>query len=503
MVHRNSIDTDLATTQSLQLAEKLLDNAWSAIRPTLLLIVLEFLDAPLSPKSMLSFEKQLSSAIRSLGRLIVEVILNQLEPESHLSMPHDLDWQGSGYRRLRDKTANRYVATIFGTICLWRRGYRYWHRGVSEATIFPIELGLGLLEGITPALGDLIGKQMAAAGSTQSYVLQWLETEHCVSMGVKRLRAFTERLSQGMEQFQQQTQVETILAALQKAYESKGNRKPVLSVGRDGITLCNYKHRFYEIATVGTVAIFDRSGKRLTTVYLAHPPEANQTTMSTMLSTLLVAVFHGWKGALPQLAYVADSGGNESSFFELILKRMRHPVTGKVLNWQRVVDFYHAAQRIWTMAEVLFGKETQEGTAWARRMLKALKKPSGASRVLHSAATLRSKRELSETALKQYEQACAYIRKRTKFMRYDQYLAAHIPLGSGITEAACKTVFTQRLKLSGMRWTGAGAKRILVLRTCLLSKHWDKTYEKYLEGMCNAQPRTYAKTQAITETLAA
>ena len=164
---------------------------------------------------------------------------------------------------------------------------------------------------------------------------------------------------------------------------------------------------------------------------------------------------------------------------------------------------YHAAQRIWTMAEVLFGKETREGTAWARRMLKALKKPSGASRVLHSAATLRSKRELSETGLKQYEQACAYIRKRTKFMRYDQYLAAHIPLGSGITEAACKTVFTQRLKLSGMRWTGDGAKRILVLRTCFLSKHWDQTYEKYLEGMCNAQPTTYAKTEAITETLAA
>ena len=62
---------------------------------------------------MLSFEKQLSSAIRSLGRLIVEFILNQLEPDSHVSMPHDLDWQGSGYRRLRDKTANRYVATIF------------------------------------------------------------------------------------------------------------------------------------------------------------------------------------------------------------------------------------------------------------------------------------------------------------------------------------------------------------------------------------------------------
>ena len=45
-----------------------------------------------------------------------------------------------------------------------------------------------------------------------------------------------------------------------------------------------------------------------------------------------------------------------------------------------------------------------------------------------------------------------------------------LPLGSGVTEAACKTVFTQRLKNSGMRWSHDGAKTILTLRTILLSR---------------------------------
>ncbi len=61
--------------------------------------------------------------------------------------------------------------------------------------------------------------------------------------------------------------------------------------------------------------------------------------MSKMLSELLVSLLLRWAGPLPQLAYVADSGGNESTYFETTLKRMRHPRTGKQLKWQRVVDY--------------------------------------------------------------------------------------------------------------------------------------------------------------------
>ena len=52
------------------------------------------------------------------------------------------------------------------------------------------------------------------------------------------------------------------------------------------------------------------------------------------------------------------------------------------------------------MAEALFTKkEKRESVAWARRMLKNLKRPSGASRVLHSAASLLSRRTLGESRL--------------------------------------------------------------------------------------------------------
>jgi hypothetical protein len=78
-------------------------------------------------------------------------------------------------------------------------------------------------------------------------------------------------------------------------------------------------------------------------------------------------------------------------------------------------------------------------------------------------------------------QACRkdtnYLRTRTKHMQYSEFRRLGLPIGSGVTEAACKTVFTQRLKLSGMRWSRAGAQTILNLRVVLLSGLWDQVYQ--------------------------
>ena len=65
-------------------------------------------------------------------------------------------------------------------------------------------------------------------------------------------------------------------------------------------------------------------------------------------------------------------------------------------------------------------------------------------------------------------------------MRYALYKRQRLPLGSGITEAACKLVFTQRLKRSGMSWTIEGGQVILDLRVIKLSRVWGKVHQRYL-----------------------
>jgi hypothetical protein len=72
--------------------------------------------------------------------------------------------------------------------------------------------------------------------------------------------------------------------------------------------------------------------------------------------------------------------------------------------------------------------------------------------------------------------AYAYLHKRCRWMRYQAYRCQHLPIGSGITEAACKIVFTQRLKRSGMVWTQEGGQVILDLWMIWLSGAWDAVH---------------------------
>ncbi len=310
-------------------AERIVDGAWQCVREPLIALVAGFVGVPPSPGGVLRFEQGLILLVRELGRLVMQGVLNALEPERPETLPRDLWFECGGYRRRAERTRNAHVATLFGTIGLWRRGYRIWER--TDKSIFPLEMLLGLTAGVTPGLADWLGRQMAAAGGSQSRVLETLRVEHGVSMGVKRLRKLTEELSRGLSEFRQVHQVEALLESLQTAGQSRGGRKPVLAVGRDGITLREHRHSLYEVATAATVSVYDRSGKRLTTVYLAHPPELGQATMSRMLTGLLTELFRRWSGPLPQLAYVADSGGNESNYFDETLRRMPHPRTGERL----------------------------------------------------------------------------------------------------------------------------------------------------------------------------
>jgi hypothetical protein len=74
-------------------------------------------------------------------------------------------------------------------------------------------------------------------------------------------------------------------------------------------------------------------------------------------------------------------------------------------------------------------------------------------------------------------------------MNYAEYRRWCVPLGSGVTEAGCKTIHAQRLKLSGMRWQKAGAQTILNLRVLHLSGVWDAAYADGLAGFEEAQVR--------------
>ena len=65
---------------------------------------------------------------------------------------------------------------------------------------------------------------------------------------------------------------------------------------------------------------------------------------------------------------------------------------------------------------------------------------------------------------KRVETELAYFRKHRHRMRYQRFADEGLPIGSGVVEAACKTLVTQRMKQSGMRWGEDGGQAILTVR---------------------------------------
>lgn len=472
-------------------------------RDELVQALVAFVCEKVTPESTFDFEVELAERSREIARQLAEVAFNLLESDAAESMPHDVVRGNEGYRRLSDKTPNRRVGTLFGTVTLWRHGYRPWDRDSESGVIFPLETQLGLVEGATPALAERVGWNMAEAGATQRTVLERLKSRHGVCWGAERLRNLTQRLSQDLSALTQEQQVRRLLELPRQAQASRGRGRPTLAVGRDGVTLREYRHRFFENATVATVTVYDRRGHRLGTVYLAFVPELGQGTMTERLTALVRELLRRWEGPLPQLAYVTDAGESETQYYRQVLRRMTHPRTGEKLGWTRVVDYYHASQRLWVMAESLFGKDSPAGRAWARRMCRLLKEPNGPSRVLHSAAALRAQRQLTKQREADYERAANYIRQRTKAMQYHVFKKRGLPIGSGVTEAACKTIVAQRLKLSGMRWSKAGAQPILDLRVTLLSGIWVATYRQHLRSLHNLGIETHGDLPSTTPRIAA
>jgi hypothetical protein len=322
--------------------------------------------------------------------------------------------------------------------------------------------------------------------------LERLAQEHGVAWGVKKLRQVTSLVACAMTAERHEAQVEQLLRWLEQAWQGRGRNKPVLSVGRDGITIgVPIKGgTIYEVASAGTVTVLDRRGKRVGTVYLAFMPESKQGTMSEQMTQLLQAVLQRWQRPLPRLCYVTDAGDNETTYYQKVLHPMRHPRTGEKLSWIRIVDYFHASGRLWTMADALFGSGPA-ASGWARRMQKLLKEPNGVRRVLNSAAVLRSRLQPTGKKLEEFNTAYAFLKERSKYMQYAAFKGVSMPCGSGVTEAACKTIYTQRLKLSGMRWKKAGAQTILNLRVVLLSQTWAETYRRVLHNIPNVEVPAY------------
>lgn len=434
-----------------------------------------------TPRGAWEFECQLEQTLREVGRQVVEHTYNAAEPEQPSdAAPRRVRLGRREFRRNR-KTPNK-IATLFGVIVLRRTYYQAVQPG--RRGLAPLERRLGIVARLaTPALADEAAQ--LAAERTQTQTCQALERRHGVHWSQGSLRRVVAAMARHYAPLRHEAQVDQLLKLLRKAAKSRGRHAPTLSVGRDGVMIPT--RPCWEEASTATVSVCDRRGRRLGTVYLGRMPQSGQGTLTAQILTLLRDLFTRWTGEVPRLSYVTDAGTHPQDFFRHRLRHMKHPRTGQPLVWEWIVDYYHACERITLLAEGLFGS-SPEGSRWAHRMRVVLRdQPGGVTRVVQTAQALRRHRGL-KCLHQKFPTALAYLKKYTDQMDYAGARRRRLPIGSGITEAACKTIFGYRFKQSGMRWKRQHGQHVLDLRLVLKSDVWEACRNRWLTAIPPLEP---------------
>lgn len=146
-----------------------------------------------------------------------------------------------------------------------------------------------------------------------------------------------------------------------------------------------------------------------------------------------------------------------------------------------IVDWYHAAERVWDIAKLVYGEGTDQTKCWAKRQTKFLKK----GKVNQVISSLKDLNTRSKQKRGKVQETVTYFQNNKSRMKYKKFRKKGYFIGSGVVEAGCKNIVADRLKKSGMRWSKEGAEAILQLRLCVLNDDWDNFWANRMEGSLN------------------
>lgn len=204
----------------------------------------------------------------------------------------------------------------------------------------------------------------------------------------------------------------------------------------------------YREVGCGTLSFCDAEGDMIAAVRMARMPEPHKATLKrTLLADVTAALTQR-----PDLRIVklADGANDNWTFLSSILP-----------DGVEILDFYHAAEHLNAAVASVYG----DGTVEARKRFAALRfvlreEADGVEKVIRSLDYLRKRHPHNKRVAKEL----AYFRNNRHRTRYLEFSSEGLPIGSGVVEAACKTLVAQRMKQSGMRWEEKGGQAILTLR---------------------------------------
>ena len=378
----------------------------------------------------------------------------------HLLSDYDIDVETF---RLSDKTyrrshrcSKRYM-TIAGEITVERSLYRHSRNG---ETYNPMELSTGIVEQFwTP--------QAAKQAIHLVSLLTPAEVE-TVFEELGHMRPSKSSLDRLPKQLSNQWEVQRdTLDGQMCEHLEVPEAATMLSVSLDGVLVpTRYTQVIpgdsrYAEASCGTLSFYDQNGEILGTRYYSRMPEHKKKTLKTQLTQALEHVLA--KRPSLEVIKIADGAKDNWTYLEDTLAQ-----------GECVLDFYHASEHLFAAMEAIYGKgDPRTTTQHAKYRVLLRDDEQGVDKVLRHLRYHLRKKPNNKTL----KTEVTYFSRQRHRCYYAQLKAENKPIGSGVVEAACKSIVQLRLKRSGQRWDDAGGQAILTFRSLVKSKQFDRAWE--------------------------
>ena len=233
----------------------------------------------------------------------------------------------------------------------------------------------------------------------------------------------------------------------------------------------------YREVGCATLSFCDANGEMLGAIRMARTPERSKRTLKASLAQELLAVLR----QNPKLTVVKVADGVDDNWTFL----SRELPLG-----EEVLDFFHASEHLHEAVAAAYGDGTRDTRHRFEQLRDSLRDDDdGVDRVIRAIDYLRKRFPRRD----KIRQCAGYFRKHRARMNYAALAKRNLPIGSGVVEAACKTLVAQRLKLSGMRW-GHGAQAILTARG------WDQS-DRFNEAWALLAAHHYVEVHVLANVI--
>ena len=409
-----------------------------------------------------------------------------------------------GVERTKRRLHDRGLSTIFGEVRVERLGYGAegadsLHPLDAELNLPVGEYSLGVrliaaeqaaqmsFDGTVKALGKLTGKTM---GKRQVEELVQCSAVDFDAFYAQRTPDIVKPSSQIMAISVDGKGVVMVPRDLREATRKAAKEQSHMLDKRLSKGEKSNCKRMATVAAVYTVAPFERTpeqvGKNMAPVHdttPARPPVENKRVWASLEKSPEEVIEEAFLEGLRRdpdrkKTWVGLVDGNDHQLKLLEKLSRKHGVKLTI-----VMDIIHASEYLWKASTALNGEKSPEREPWVIQRLQNVLHGNAAQVAagMRRSATLR---KLTDEQRKPVDDAARYLSRHKSYMHYDRYLAAGLPIGTGVIEGACRHLVCDRMD-GVARWSLKGAEAVLRMRALRcsgdLDEYWDYHFKQEYE----------------------